>query len=515
MLTKWLTALSFVCFGILTLLVVEMTRRPLCIESRVVEKVDRISVTSKETAYRCALNKQTEYTDYFREEAPRLAQRLQSTERLLESLEPFYRKIHISILVDHPYLFKVQGHKIFIGEELYKAPGHLEKALAKIWYRERNETLFLHDALAEELVTDFLLYVNEGDLNIGDPRSKVTTAVRKAKWPYVLKSESAYCASPWKKSEHFVHCEAPKESPLNPALITEMSLRPLLFYSWVRSYKSLNMNQRYAFTRGIVDLIRSEHTPGLPLVLSSDNAAETTLERAARAVRNISNFVAHADALKRSETQRLFVSSFTSDLRENGFQDTIAEANFDLLFISAKPIKSDAPVLQAFTKLAKKHPQKQLALQDNERLWMLPSEYSIPLESFGQIKANRTIVEKCGNYDFDFVLSYASMTEKVLIVDHCAKDKDLSYSRLLTEGTEGFAAQNKGRAFVQFHLPSLVLKQSELQKAGNVFEFIRKRDVENPSFRSLGWLEVRWDSKVDAYQPKAFVDAIEWFRMPN
>lgn len=470
---------------------------------------------SKESVYRCALNKKTEFSDFFREEAPHLSLRLQKMERLLESLEPFYRKVHISILTDHPYLFKVQGHKIFIGEELYRAPGHLEKALAKIWYRERNETLFLHDTLAEELVTDFLLYVNEGDLNIGDPRTKITTAVRKAKWPFVLKSESAYCASPWKRSEHFVSCDSSEDLPLNNAQITEMSLRPLLFYSWVQSYKSLNMNQRYVFTNGLADFIRSEHTPSLPIVLSSEQVVETTLERAARAVRNINKYVANAKILRKSEIQRQFVASFTRDLRENGFQDTIAEANFDLLFISEKSIDKDDVAFKNFTKLAKKHPQKQIALQDNEKLWMLPSEYSIPLESFGEIKANRTIVEKCGPYGFDFVLNFATMTEKVLVIDHCEKDKSLSYGKLLQDGTEGFASENKGRAFVQFHLPSLMMKQSELQQAGNVFDFIRKRDIENPSFRSLGWLEVRWDSRVDAYQPKAFVDAIEWFRVPN
>ncbi|MNL75174.1 hypothetical protein D3C87_2009320 [compost metagenome] len=59
------------------------------------------------------------------------------------------------------------------------------------------------------------------------------------------------------------------------------------------------------------------------------------------------------------------------------------------------------------------------------------------------------------------------------------------------------------------------MKKQELETVSNVFDFIQKRDVDNPSFKGLGWQEVRWDEKASAYQPKAYVDAIEWFRAPS
>jgi hypothetical protein len=101
------------------------------------------------------------------------------------------------------------------------------------------------------------------------------------------------------------------------------------------------------------------------------------------------------------------------------------------------------------------------------------------------------------------------------VVDHCEKDKKISFKRFLAEGAEGFGAENKGIAFVQFHLPSLLMKKTELQSVANVFDFIQKRDPDSASFRSLGWREIHWNEQASAYQPRAFVDAIEWFRTPD
>ncbi len=132
-------------------------------------------------------------------------------ERLLESIEPFYRKVHVTVFEDHPYIFRVQGHQIFIGAKLLQASGHLEKAIAKVWYRERNETLFAQQSLMEEIFTDFVLYLQNGELDIADPVTQVKTALQNAKWPYVIKSATAYCDSPWKQSEHYALCRNPQE----------------------------------------------------------------------------------------------------------------------------------------------------------------------------------------------------------------------------------------------------------------------------------------------------------------
>ena len=97
-------------------------------------------------------------------------------------------------------------------------------------------------------------------------------------------------------------------------------------------------------------------------------------------------------------------------------------------------------------------------------------------------------------------------------MEHCEPKAEVHYKEYLKSGAEGFALENTGMSFVQFHLPSLLMKREQLASVLNVQDFIKKRDVENPSFRSLGWQEVRFSQTANAYQPKAYVDAIEWFR---
>ena len=517
MIARWLTYLSFVCFGLLSLMVLQMTKRPLCIDSRVVERIDRLSNQDSDTIYRCALNKETPYSEYFGQQVRELGSRIQSMERVLESLEPFYKKVQITIMEDHPYLYRIQGHHLYIGPKLLEAPGHLEKALAKIWYRERNETLFAQQELTEEVVTDFLVYLQNGDLDIGDPNTHITTAIRKVKWPYILKSVESYCSSSWKESEHFALCQGEKEAEAElTSRVTELSLRPLLVASWIHSYKSLSMKDRFDFVNNIPQFIRSEHNPHLPLVDDvAASAMETTLVKAAEAIKNVNLFVSSSRAVKDLGAHRSFLANFTNDLRVSGFQDAFAEASFDILYVSQEPLKESSKVFQEFQKISKAQPRLQIAVRDGNNLWMLPSKFPIPVASFGQIKANRTIVEKCGGYNFSYVMDYANITEKLLVVDHCDLAKPVQYEMYLSDGAEGFGAQNKGVAFVQFHLPSLLMKKAELEQVSNVFEFIQKRDVASPSFQSLGWREVRWSQQANAYQPKAFVDAIEWFRVPS
>lgn len=518
MTSRWLTAVSFLCFSLLSLLVLQMTKRPLCIDSKVVERIDRLSEQGTDTVFRCALNKVTPYNEFFSRQSKDLSYRIQQIERILDSIEPFSRKVQVIILSDRPYLLRIQDHHVYIGEKLLEAPGHLEKALAKIWYRERNSSLFAQQDLLEEVVTDFLVYLQDGDLDIGDPDTRIKTALHRLKWPYVIKSVSGYCDSPWKKSEHYALCKSQQEALAGiDQSVIDLSLRPLLVRTWIDAYENLSVSDRFHFVQNLPNILTSEHSPALPIVthLGFSDGRETTLMKAAEAIKNVSMFVSTSLWMKSSEIHRMFVSNFANELRVNGFQDAFAEASFDVLFVSQDLLSVKSKRFKQMLSLAKAQPKLQIAIRDRDNLWMLPSKYPIPLKSFGEIQANRTVVEKCGGYNFSYVMDYADVTEKLLVVDNCDSAKDINYGGYFENGAEGFGAENKGVAFVQFHLPSLIMKKAELEHVADVFDFIQKRDLENPSFKSLGWREVHWSEQAKAYQPKAYIDAIEWFRVPN
>lgn len=516
MLLRWLTSMTFLCFGLLSLALLQMSKRPLCIDSKVVERVDSLSGAEVQSVYRCSLNKKVHFNEYFHANLKDWTYRVQQTERILENIEPFYRKVQLTVLRDKPYYFKIQGHQIFIGEKLVEASGHLERALIKIWYRERAQAFFAQQELMEDVVTDFILFMGSGDVDIGDPLTRVKTALNQVQWPYVIKSVAAYCESPWKKSEHFEVCQNKDEAMgALEEKVVEMSLRPLAVISWVNAFKGLSGKERFLFSQTLAKLLQSEHSPLLPLTLTplEPGEGENALLIATKALKNISAFVSTSSAMKSSQIHRIFVSNFTNELRRNGFHDAFVEANFDVLYVSREALSEKARTFQHFLKIAKENPTIQIAVRDQEKLWMLPSRHPVPLRSFGHLRAYRTVVEKCGSYNFSYVIDYAEKTEKLLVVDHCDSHMEVHYSQFIRDGVQGFAAQNRTTTFVQFHLPSLLMKQSDLAGVSNVLDLIKNRDVESSSFRSLGWLEIQWSKQADAYQPKAYVDAIEWFRI--
>ncbi len=518
MLNRWLNAILFVSFALVTLMVAEMTRRPLCIESKVVEKIDRLSVGASpgsiksETIYRCAFNKATPFSEFFNAQVKDLSVRVQRIERLLESIEPFHQRARLTVVTDQPYHFEVHGHNIMIGEALLLAPGHLEKAVAKVWYQERRDAFFIHEPLMEEVVTDLLVFLQDGDLDIGDPISHFKTSLQKAKWPYVLKSVAAYCDSPWKLSEHYQTCADNNFDNISENVL-QLSLRPLLVSSWVAALKSLPLKDQVTFVRSLGGLLKEEHVPELPIVQRMKTMIEyAPLLMAGEAVKNINLFVSTSVLLQKSEAHRLFVSAISQELRKAGFQDVFAEASFDILFMSGRTLTEDSVVVKHFMKLAKERPHMHIALRDREHVWMLPSKFPIPVKSFGQMRANRAVVEKCGGFDFNFVMGYAQFSEKLLILENCDSKKELNFARYLKDGAEGFGAQNKDISFIQFHLPSLMMKSAELTEVSNVFDLIRNREVESRIFQTLGWQEIKWSEQAAAYHPKANIDAIEWFR---
>lgn len=518
MVARWLTYLSFLCFGLLGLMVLQMTKRPLCIDSRVVERIDRLSAPGTETIYRCAFNKVTPFSPYFNKQLPDLSYRVQQMERVLEGIEPFEHKVQITVFEDRPYLFRIQDHQIYIGTKLLEASGHLEKALSKVWYRERSTVLFAQQDLMEEIATDFLVYLVTGDLNVGDPDTEIKTAIQKVKWPYAVKSVKGYCESPWKRSEHYSPCLDMSEFDSTLEEQThEMSLRPLLTASWIRAYKELSGKERFNFVQTFPLFLRSNRPPEIPVtdLKAECRVEESVLLKMAEAIKRINSYISASNALKESAVFRSFVANFAIELQSIGFQDAAVEVSFDVLYVSQEPLNEKSEIFQQFMKVAENNSKLQIVIRDAANLWMLPIKNPYPAKSFGKIKAKRTIVEKCGSYDFTYVMDYAELAEKLLVVENCENKHLIQYSRYLDQGAEGFGTQNAGITFVQFHLPSLLMKKSELRQVPNVFEFIQKRDVENSSFRSLGWQELRWSKQANAYQPKAFVDAIEWFRVIN
>jgi hypothetical protein len=270
------------------------------------------------------------------------------------------------------------------------------------------------------------------------------------------------------------------------------------------------------FLRSFADLLSEDHTPELPITRGNGVGANNSpLMEAAETIKNVNSFVSTSHLMRDSASYRSFLVSLTRSLKSVGYSEAFAEAYFDLVYVSDQPISDKSKIYSEFKEIAQSHPRLHMALKDPENIWLLPAKYPVPLKSFGQMRTNRAIVERCGPFNFNYVLGYAHFTEKLLVVDSCDKNQETKYSRFVSDGAEGFAQQNKGVAFIQFHIPSILMKRNQLASVPSVYELVQKREIDNPVFQSLGWQELNWSESAKAYRPKAFVDAIEWFRAPE
>lgn len=507
---RWVLPFLVVLLSILTISMVFLSRRPLCIESRVVERIDRGS----ESIFQCIKNHHVPYSSYFGEHLFRIEVRIQQVEMFLQKISPLRARLRIVILPENTNQFVVDGSTLFISEKLLEARGHLEKALLKKWYRENAQNLFAYDNLFEEIFTDFMLFLIKGSLKIEDPFRGVQTKLNGSRWPQVIKSSQAYCRSPWKRSEHYLWCaDANASRGVKDNEILELSVRPLIVSSWVEAYKALSFKDQYQFVLLAKELISTDHSPELPLVRTGGIIPDSNpLAEASEAIKNINYFLTSSNLTQYSDSHRFFVTLVANNLGRFGFKEGFGGAHFDLLYVSDQSVQNSSGIFKHLQSLSKKNPKVKMAIKDRDQLWMLPSVYPIPWRSLETLRADRTVYGRCGHYDFNLVWSFANLTDKLMIVNNCG-DKKINLTRYIDDGAEGFGTQNENVGFIQFHLPSLLMRKDALAQVNSVYDLISHRQIDSPVFQSLGWREIKYSEKAGAYKPKSAVDGIEWFKV--
>lgn len=506
--------LSVSLFG-LTIFYLFQNRKTICVNSNFVSAIAYVQKNEIQSIYSCKKNKAGEYSPFLNQNINEIQTRLTSLETLLTYLKPFQNKIQISILADRPYYFSVQKNSIEIGQGLLFADGHLEKAIVRLWYRENAQGWFLTNNIFEEVIGDFLIFVNNGKFEIIDPIHKFKTRVGGAKWPQVIKSVQGYCESSWRLSDHYEHClNVSKKSNLNSSEIIQLSLRPLVSSSWIKSYKNLGFKERSQFLKSLPQILSLDSLSSEQL-LSQLMSENQPVQQALLTIRNFHTLMTSDESLMSQDMYRLFTSQFANDLRSSGVNDAFADAFFDFVFRSEnEKIVTSSKTFKNMQALALKNPQLQIAIHDSENLWMLPSDYPIQLKAFGNIRTSKMAIVRCGSYDFDYVLSFNEQTERLLVVDKCNQQTALDFSEFFQNGVTAFSKRNATVSFINFHLPSLALRKAQLMPVKDVYTTIENRGSDNNAMiSSLGWNELMWDNNANAYRPHAVIDGIDLFRI--
>jgi hypothetical protein len=487
-------------------------KKPLCIDSMTVQRIDRVSAGKTESAYACNMSRSVKYSAELDNYIVQVLSPIERTVMLLNSIKPFRNKLQISIREDRPLMFEVNKNRIDIGIEFLDLDYHLSRAIIKTWISENKNLQKINTAVFEESLTDFVLYVLTGKVELEDPVDKIRTKLGSVKWPQVIKTTKSYCTSAWKYSEHIENCNLSQNTKINlndavdanqDSAAVIYSLRPLLTSSMIGAYNEMGFNQKKNLFSNLSHIIYNMKLPSEKIIESLHNG-----------IVNINKFtdLILSTTLKNRSSVYQFYTGITLQLQQFGVTDTFAEAYFDYMIEYNGQVDQNSDFYKNLESAARKNLNVQIALKDSKNIWILPSKTALPMTVFNKIQSRQTILLGCENNKNIQASQFFKKTEKLMLIDDCHQNLVFDFEVLLQDGVNEFIAKNRKFKFVQLHLPSLEMIQTELAASQNYFDLVKNQDLNKKEFKTLGWSQVQWSKDLQAYRPKAVVDAIEYFR---
>ncbi|MBC7458115.1 MAG: hypothetical protein H7235_07545 [Bdellovibrionaceae bacterium] len=504
------SACTYLCFLGLVLTL----KKPLCIDSTVVQKIVRVTAEGKttktETAFSCNLSRPVDYSSELESYVAKISVPLDKTTALLNSIKPFKQRLQISIREDRPLMFQVSKNKINIGSSFLNLDYHLSRAVIKAWVAENKNSMKLDTTLFEESLTDFILYVSIGRIELEDPTDKIRTKLGSVKWPQVIKTAKGYCMSAWKYAEHAEECSHNFEDNNSDAEAAVYSLRPLLTSSIVGSYNELSMQQKSNLIQNIPKILSGMNL-GSEKIIESMLVDSNPLHNGMLNINKFTNLILSSTLETRGSIYQLY-TGITQHLQQYGVTDSFAEAYFDYLIEFNGQLSDHSAFYKALALAAVNNPEVQVAVKDANSIWILPSKTALPIKVFNQIQARQIVFMGCDNPKNIHVEQFFQKAEKLMLVNECDQTVDYNFESLFRDGIKGFIGKNHKFNFVQLHVPSLEMIKNDLAPSQNFFELVKTRDISRKEFKTLGWSKIQWKTDLHAYRPEAVIDAIEYFR---
>lgn len=477
---------AFLAVGIFAL--AYLAQKPLCIDSSLVEKIDRIDSAGMTSAYSCQFKRKVSIDPQIMQSSPQLAERLYPLERFFSEFGPLKKQISIEWLSDQAGKFKTASGHITLSTDLLNKPLLLEKVIAREWVQERLPVELKDDSILIEALADLIIYVNYSP-DIGESQ---------ARWPHVLKTFSGYCQNAIRAPEHKDICEqAAIDNPQVLDQLTPYSLQPLLAQTLVSVYLKQSPSQRYKWLKSFARGQWQWRPVSAASYLGLSEWAQISSE--------IENF-----AQRFPENISVAVEA---ELNQRGFFPSKSKASFDLVFILPEEDNLQKDLLPKLMDASQKNPKLMISAEDSMRVWLLPSKDFLTRSLMQSYYAQRAVWLKCEPPSLNDFKNMAERFDRVLLLSDCQKNIDANLKSYVSGGIEAFAADNQKLRFVQLHIPSLMqaLKKSE----ANPIPLLGLQQFSHPFFKGMGWQGATWIENLRAYRSRSAIEAIEMYRMQN
>lgn len=487
---------GFLCVSVM--LFAFLARKPLCIDSKLVERFDRVGEGTPVSIYRCGLKKHVPYDGKFAGLSDKISSRLQALEKFLDWIGPLKTKVNLTIFENRNEVYKVYGRELYMSEKILKSPDQLEKSILKVWFRERSHESLSDQMLIEESITDFLLAVMKGHLNLRDPLTEVALdSGPEAQWPRVLQATKSYCQNPWRLTSHIELCSKPNQISNEEAKrISIYSLRPLMTQVMIKAFSSLSTAEQVHLLKVFGNYLSTTQFQSefASIETETSNYLQSWIKTMKQGSLKQWSYLIESEMIARGfspEDKGSFIENLVWDESNIPQVEEQIRKQGSNLKISGRPVT--------------------LGYIQGTSITILPNDSSIDLKVLSPLKSSRGILVRCGLPETNELLNFERKTQRLLWVDACDQKQDVNFVAYFKSGAENFARNNKEISFIEFHLPSLrmaVQRSPNLRLAQNFFA------QGNASMNSsLGWKTPLYVESVQAFRAQSAVEAIDWFRI--
>lgn len=493
-LQKWMIASTLVSTAVLVLFFSFNHQTNICVQSNYIEKV----VFKKAEVYNCSRNIRLDWNAQLDKEIKSLNENLLKVESFIKIKTKPSLKLEI---LEQKNVYYFSGNHLFLSKNLVENSQTLQLHLLKDWIGFYNPKI-KENLILEDLLSHFKYYLLFGKLPEGfqsqDFQANVT-------WKRIQTSSNPSCVTNWKLTNSWDLCINSSYQFFDTSFdFVYDRLYTKVLNSWVKSFNSLSLPQKYEINSDFKNHLLNYKYSGAPSEIRQ-NSFNFHLKV-------FSEFWMHDKNIPSSEAGKKFLFSFLRDLNKYNFNSLVENSQFDLIYFKQNLNWTTVYENKNIHLLMKKYPHLKIAVSNFKEMIILPVEKKIKIDIFSKIKSDQIVLETCSQMKVNDLIKYSKVTEKLILTYDCDFNQFKKIDQLLVQGAPGFAAQNLDVQFAQFHLPSLLQKKEFLNGDSEVFQYVQARNVKNSVYEVFGWKELNWDQVTKSYKPKAYVDAIGYFR---
>ena len=461
--SKAIFVLGLLLFCSLATFVV-LAKRPLCLDSELISKVDRWTDSKKVTAFSCARAKWIPFDQELQTELPEISKKLHPLELVLgHTKNPKGPWIEVIWLNEPEGTLRIQDDKIFISQDLMQSKDRLNEAVARLWLRALDPSGTLANSVLEGALA-WVLLLDAGSLEA--------------------------TSSPWMQ-------RLKMEGPGLLAGSTSQALGQVLF----AGMKDLSVRESAQIPQEIARFVNSlqeqnaslRESDSVPSVGELSDRLEEILVQLERyrpknlnAVNAWEHWTASAHArLQTPHAKFVELVEISPDL-ESQTEDLI-------LSIKSQP-----------------NPNSTWALISGQKIWLSGVSEPLAIETFPHLKTFQVTYVSCKEPTPEILNALEKQSDRIFLAHHCGALGQLIFSGLLKGGFDDFAKDNPNLSFVQLHMGSM--PKTLANKTPELLNSVYTKNWSSPLFLDLGWQRPEWDQQIKAFRAHSVNDAIQAFR---